>query len=72
MQDEISLYLLMKGETVNFAWVVIDWIFEKVKNFNLSTFALKGRQIEENMPYGSALTKIFKHFKVKLNGFDSK
>ena len=72
MQDEISMYLLIKGETVNFTWVLIDWIVKKVKKFNLPMFSSKEKQREDSKHFGCHLTKIFKHFKVKLNGFESK
>ena len=45
-QDETTMHLLMKGEKINVFWVVIDSILEKVKNFNLSTFAAQDRQRE--------------------------
>ena len=57
---------------MNFAWVVIDWILEKINSFNHSTFSSKDRQGEDNMPFGCHLMRIFKHFQVKLNEFESK
>ena len=66
------MYLWMKGETINFSWVVIDWMLEKVKNFNLPMFSSKDKQTEDSMAFGCHLMKIFKYCKVKLNGFESK
>ena len=60
----------MNGREVNFVYVVIDWILEKVKNFNLPNFKQLSRQRIEHMPYASHLTRIFKNFGVSFEGYE--
>ena len=55
---------------VNFAYVVIDCILDKVKNFNLPTFSHLSRERMGHMPYASHLTRIFKHFEVDFSGYE--
>ena len=61
----------MKEGRINFACVVIEWMLEKVNNFNLPTFKVKDRQRRESKSYASHFTRIFKHFRVNLEGFES-
>ena len=60
----------MQERPVNFAYVVIDCILDKVKIFNLPTFSYLSRERMEYMPYASHLTRIFKHFEVNFNGYE--
>ena len=69
-QDMIHTYLLMNDRRINFASVVIDWLLEKVKNFNLPTFHHQNRERMEHMPYASHLTQVFKYFGVQFEGFE--
>ena len=62
-QDLIHTYLLMHVRPVNFAYVVIDCILDKVKNFNLPTFSHLSRERMEHMPCASHLTHVFKNSK---------
>ena len=65
-QDLIHTYLLMNEREVNFVYVIIDYLLDKVKNFNLPTFYHLSREIIEYMPYASHLTYIFKHFGINF------
>ena len=47
------------GRKNNFAFVVIDWMLKKIKNFNLSIFSIKDRQRRESMTYNGHLIRIF-------------
>ena len=67
-QDLIHTYLLMQERPVNFAYVVIDCLLDKVNNFNLPTFSHLSRERMEHMPYASHFTGIFKHFGVNFDG----
>ena len=60
----------MHDSPVNFAYVVVDCILDKVKNFNLPTFSHLSRERIEHMPYASHLTRVFKHFEVNFNGYE--
>ena len=60
----------MQERPVNFAYVVIDCLLDKVKNFNLPTFSYLNRETMEHMPYASHLTLIFKHFEVKFGRYE--
>ena len=69
-QDLIHTYLLMNEREVNFAYVVVDWLLDKVKNFNLPAFHHLSRERNKHMPYASHLTRIFKHFGVSFEGYE--
>ena len=60
----------MNEREVNFAYVVVDCLLDKVKNFDLPTFYHLSREIIENMPYASHLTCIFKHFGINFAGYE--
>ena len=69
-QDLIHTSLLMQEKPVNFAYVVIHCLLDKVKNFNLPTFSHLSRERMEHMHYASHLTRIFKHFGVNFDGYE--
>ena len=60
----------MQERQVNFAYVVIDCLLDKVKNFNLPMLSHLSRERMEHMPYASHLTRIFKHFRVNFDGYE--
>ena len=60
----------MQERQVNFAYVAIDCLLDKVKNFNSLTFYHLSKERMEHMSYASHLTRIFKHFGVNFDGYE--
>ena len=56
----------MHEREVKFAYVVVDWLLDEMKNYNLPTFNHLGKERMKRMPYTSHLTHIFKHFNVSF------
>ena len=58
-RDLEMMYHILKGNKVNFAFSVMDWMMEKAAILHSLSYKDTWQQKKAGLPYGSILTDIF-------------
>ena len=66
-RDLEMMYHILKGNKVNFAFPVMDWMMEKTAILHSLNYKDTWKQKKVGLPYGSILTDIFQRFGVDLS-----